>query len=283
MADRLAERSARRDYEYDARKRLYLEYEPLRFHLLEAATSAREFIRNLAALDMTRGIMDDGSRPRGDYFRTACVYTLTMPAAYFKAIQQRLTLVDLAIDRAAHIQYVLGKEIIQIFARDGEIAENCNLKYTPYVYNWRELRINNPAQYRRQGFAPGRLDNFLLSVLTNNAGPVVVAFGEFEAMLSQRSATDFKSAIGAAADLFEEFTPQSRPVLWRILVCQYILYGLLISCIRNTTTSKNDLEALIDGIDTDVISIQNLDIEVLDVVKFMKNHLLSLINSQIEK
>jgi formylmethanofuran dehydrogenase subunit E-like metal-binding protein len=42
------ELDARRDYEYGALKRLYMEYEPLRFLLIEASESARKVIGQIA-------------------------------------------------------------------------------------------------------------------------------------------------------------------------------------------------------------------------------------------
>jgi hypothetical protein len=48
LADISAERNARRDYEYDARKRLYSEIEPLLFQLFEALEESHYRVRSLA-------------------------------------------------------------------------------------------------------------------------------------------------------------------------------------------------------------------------------------------
>ena len=48
FAETSAERNARRDYEYDAKKRLYQEIEPLLFQLFEALEEAHYRVRSLA-------------------------------------------------------------------------------------------------------------------------------------------------------------------------------------------------------------------------------------------
>jgi hypothetical protein len=48
LVERKSERDARRDYEYEARKRLYQEYEPLFFQFTESAEVALGHIQSLA-------------------------------------------------------------------------------------------------------------------------------------------------------------------------------------------------------------------------------------------
>ena len=48
LAEKQAEKNARRDYLYEARKRLYQEYEPLLFQLVELSESALKRIYALA-------------------------------------------------------------------------------------------------------------------------------------------------------------------------------------------------------------------------------------------
>lgn len=44
LVEEQAEKNARRDYEYEARKRLYQQYEPLLFQLVELSESAKGFV-----------------------------------------------------------------------------------------------------------------------------------------------------------------------------------------------------------------------------------------------
>jgi hypothetical protein len=69
LKDRLAEekdeRAARRDYEYDARKRLYQECEPLLFQLALLSDSAVGRITNQADMSKHRNLLADGALPLG--------------------------------------------------------------------------------------------------------------------------------------------------------------------------------------------------------------------------
>jgi len=56
-----AERDARRDYEYEAKKRLYAECEPVLFEALELAENARRRIVSLARTAKQGDIKQDGS------------------------------------------------------------------------------------------------------------------------------------------------------------------------------------------------------------------------------
>lgn len=52
----------------------------------------------------------------------------------------------------------------------------------------------------------------------------LTSFGEFEPLLDGLDVDDVRSGMGAARDLFLEFDPATRPVLWRVLVIQVLLY-----------------------------------------------------------
>src|ERR1700745_3527460 len=71
--------AARRDYEYDALKRLYAEFEPVRFQLIEASENAIRFIESLAK--RAKSVEVDGSVPGGTYLRGATIYHLLLSAA----------------------------------------------------------------------------------------------------------------------------------------------------------------------------------------------------------
>lgn len=49
LAKQQAEQDAQRDYEYEARKRLYQECEPLLFQLIEASETALNHIKDIAS------------------------------------------------------------------------------------------------------------------------------------------------------------------------------------------------------------------------------------------
>ena len=243
LADRKGEADARRTYTCEALQRLYRQYEPIRFHLVEACESAQDMIAQLAELASVRTPNDVGTLPRGNYLRVARVYHLLLPAVYFKVMQSRLTLVDLEASRPTFLQYLLAKQACSILTRDREIAGFFGLTYTPYVTGWRELRAESPQRYRRQGFPLGRFENALNAFLTTqqDGQPRVLSFGDFEALLASTEHLDYNTPLGAAIDLFDEFEPDTRPVLWRTLLCQVVMYRLFIRAVRSNVEDTDEL------------------------------------------
>jgi hypothetical protein len=220
LTDQRSERDARRDYEYEARKRLYQQYEPLFFQLTESAELALEHIHSLAERAREGHLEEGGYLSKNSYYLKTTIYKLLVPVAIFKLIHSRLTLIDLQVDTKIHSQYFLAKLLYlsytqdQIFARLGK-----KLAYDPYSQGWADKRKTNPEVYWRECFPAGRLDNGLDSLITQvpNGASHVMSFGHFEDSFNKISENDVSSSLGVARDMFFLFHPQRRPVLWRIL------------------------------------------------------------------
>jgi hypothetical protein len=244
LAEQQAEKNARRDYEYEARKRLYHECEPLLFQLIEASETALSHIRGIAA----RVKAADGPLFSEQYYLKTTMYRLLLPCAVFKLITTRLTLVDLQVDRVMYAQYVLAKTVYFSYTDDFRLARLVKrLEYNPYVDDWRDKREQNPQVYRRQGFALGRLDNALdaLIIGEEKTGYRFVSFGQFEEQFDTLQEGDVKSSLGTAKDLFFAFHPSTRPVLWRILIAQALLYRGILEFSRRKEMSSSEVLAFI--------------------------------------
>jgi hypothetical protein len=226
LAEQQAERNARRDYEYKALQRLYEEYEPIRFQLIDALECAKYHLEELQQEIIWR----QGWK---SFVLLSTVYHLLSPAAVYRLACKSLTLVDLKVDSQIELQYLLAKKAYLVLTHDRQIAKFSDLEYAPYVEGWREKRVDNPQKYRRQGLPLGRLDNAvnaLLMPLTHSSEHErVISFGEFEQQFSTIQDGDVKSPLGAARDLFNEFNPEKHPVLWRILLTQYCLHKAILA------------------------------------------------------
>jgi len=91
-----SEEDARRDYEYDARKRLYQEFEPLLFLFIEYSGSALIRICNLAESARNGKLTpdsEDGWLGHVGYYAISTIYRLLLPMVIFKIMQQCLTLI----------------------------------------------------------------------------------------------------------------------------------------------------------------------------------------------
>ena len=71
----------------------------------------------------------------------------------------------------------------------------------------------------------GRLNTALDELLVTRPEGVetLTTFGEFEPLMASLNDDDMRSGPGAARDLFFEFNPVTRPVLWRVLIVQVLL------------------------------------------------------------
>jgi hypothetical protein len=72
----------------------------------------------------------------------------------------------------------------------------------------------------------------------------LVSFGQFEAEFNKLDPTDVSSNMGAARDLFTDFDPTTRPVLWRLLVSQVLLYGCYLDVALGGADAPGTTESL---------------------------------------
>ena len=242
LADQEAERDARRDYIYEAKKRLYKECEPLIFQLTETAENFLHRVYSLArsARKGSISINCEGWLSHKGYYLASTIYHLLSPLAIYRLIQKRLTLVDLSVDPRIKAQYLLAKQLYFAFTDDFEFARiNTKLAYDPNVSDWIIERDLHPAKCWRQGFPIGLLDIAVDSLLTseNDNKYRLKNFGEFEKDFYEELEVErVKNSLIAkgkkrtvlVADVFLGFHPLSRPVLWRVLVTQAQICKVLI-------------------------------------------------------
>lgn len=229
FSDLQSERNARRDYEYEARKRLYAEVEPILFQLVELSEGALHRIYSLARatrqgnLDESNSWLENSS---SNYYHHSTLYLLLAPMAAVKLLQRRINLVDFSVERNIIIQYALAKRLLITFTDDYDFAQlNPSLMYDPNSCG-DDLHHVMPCIYWRQGVVIGRLENCIESMIKDDISsrPArVKSFGEFEAEWADPN-SPLRGALDRIDYLINGFNPRSRPVLWRILVAQACLY-----------------------------------------------------------
>jgi hypothetical protein len=202
------------DYEYEARKRLYHECEPLVFELLEFAENAGDRIRGLARTARQGDLPDWLSS--NDYYIASTMYYLLAPVAVCKLMRRRLTVVNMTLDQNIATQYQLAKQIAWSFADDFNFAwglKVCELEYTPNDPAWETLRSKHEEQYWRQGLPYGRLDNAVESLIVpiheSVGGLRIMGFGEFKSEL-HKNGSKVDQAFTIVRDIFTEFHPAKK-------------------------------------------------------------------------
>lgn len=245
------------DYKYEAKKRLYVEYEPLIFQLHELSESSLRRITNLAttAREGTLESWLSNSNP-DNYYLTNTLYRLLAPFVIFKLMQRRLTLFDLNLSSNFYNHYVLVKILYQSFSKDYDHAKlEPKLDYDPYfvglndtsfstlTQEQRQIEMrkrlqNEPQEYRRQGMVIGLVD-----IVTENLIEYddhdniyrIISFGEFTKKLEDNEYQDIFKGI---FHLFLKFHPRKNPVLWRILVTQALIHSVLLNIdLQSTKTT----------------------------------------------
>ena len=226
LASTKAEEDARRAYEYEARQKVYEQYEPLFFQLVETCESAVARVRSLARVARHGEISPEGGwLSVVDYYLLSTIYNLMAPMAVFRMIKKRLTLFDLTLVPLIEIQYMLGKQLYYLYVEHHDLASDVlpKLQYTPNVDDWEQRRQQDPSRYWRQGLAVGRLDNAVMPLLREdqNGIPQLVSYGDFER--AYHDIPDVQQEFQVVVDLFTDFHPRTRPVLWRLLITQIYL------------------------------------------------------------
>lgn len=238
-----AERNARRDYEYEARKKLYENYEPLLFQLIEHSENAYYRVLSLARSVRLGNLKPDGgwlSQP--GYYMRSTIYKLLAPMALFKVIQNSLTFVDLSVDPRIAANYTLAKLLSLTFTCEFELSElDPVIAYLPYAEDANDRRNEDPQQFWRQGIPLGCLDNVLHDCMLTEGQPARLrTFGDFERKIDALTEDDQHHDITLFFEMFENFHPQNRPVLWRVLLTQAHLHRLLIKRVGSKSDAPYD-------------------------------------------
>lgn len=245
------ENKARISYNYEARKRLYTVCEPLLFQAMEGAEEARARISGLAKAASRDQLCADGSGwlSSHEYYFKSTVYGLLAPITTFNILQRRLTTIDLGLDTDVRAKYEMLKLIFFSFTNDWRLAEwgdeGTRLEYDrnkadPGEPDRERLLREQPERYAPQGLYRGMI-YVVAEALISSAGepggsesgaPVerCMTFGEFQREWDRVEAGEQCPLTPVSADLvdlFSGFHPLRKPVLWRLLIGQYLLYRAL--------------------------------------------------------
>jgi hypothetical protein len=224
LAGRGRERDAQRDYEYEARKRLYAEVQPMFFHLGEAASATFDCIRHLQGFRAFRMMQDVNAA-----LTVNNVYRLMAPLATVRLIQRRLTAVDLRLDAALRAQYRLARELLYTFSRGERVAA-----LAPAIeYTW--------TGEDRQHLVPAVLEVVAAGLTVEDAGGSArcMTYPEFEACF--RADQSLRDTTLPVRRWLAGASPTAKPVLWRLLVAQAYLVHALTDMIANGTAGPQSI------------------------------------------
>jgi hypothetical protein len=230
------------EYQFEARRRLYDQCEPLFFQLADASDYALRKCHDLAKphvwkeLEPRRENLDaQGHWMLCDSTELiATAHALFTPIVVFCLLRERMTQVDFSLDRGVWFRYLLARQLYETFQDDFVLAAiEPRLKYDPLTSDWRKKRLENPAIYWWQGISRGRLERAVhhLTVEGSTIGTRrVINFGEFEDFYRKVFRSDdliAQKTLGIACNPLYHFTLPTRPVFWRIFIAQIHLHCAL--------------------------------------------------------
>jgi hypothetical protein len=229
-----SERDAQRDYEYEARKRLYAELQPLMFQLVERCNRSFERIQAVASwaredkMDRFDKMWEDDPYPM-----ISTVWDLISPLVLVRLSQTKLTFVDLTTDSFVRSQYVLARALYDIWTRGNELAD-----VRPV------LEYDDTVGETRQHILPGHLDRLLDEMILGEAGgyQYSMSFGAFsEAVLKKDSR--LRDCSQRVIWVLTDFHPTHKQVLWRLLIANAHICQALIKT-STSDTAVHPLDAL---------------------------------------
>lgn len=233
LDEQASAKNARQSYEFDARKRLYTELEPLLFQLFDAAEGSLFRVKSLVRTQRN-GNLREGKNSwvnQDGYYLISTIYRIFLPLAIFRLIQRKTTFVDLSLDESIRARYMLLKQAYLTFTDDFLIAkETPNIKYDPKKDAYdieRYISGIGPRCHWPQALVIGNIDRLLdFMSKSEGEGKRPLTYGEFEDSVHQNGV--IIPSMSAPFYLFYKFDFFTRPILARILHAHACLMHLLI-------------------------------------------------------
>lgn len=193
VESQLGDIAAQRQYEYEARRRLYVAIGPLRFQLLLAC-------RDLVSRVQSLGVRGHYVLHLDGYYARSTIYRVLKPVALAMLIEEQMTLADFSVDKAA-IECLRFRRSVTSILSGGELAaDHPNVDWTgqkEHVFADSLAAVAQALIVRAAG-APARPLRFdELSGKVNDEG--WAAFAPFD-------------------QLFDQFQCDTRPILWLRMV-----------------------------------------------------------------
>jgi hypothetical protein len=162
------------------------------------------------------------------------IWDLMAPVVFFKLSQAKLTFVDLTVDPFVRRQYLLARGMYDTWT-NGNILAGVEPR----------IEYDDSQLVTRQHLLPGHLDQIIEAMTFRDAGgqQQLMPFGQF-----YESSLDTNSAISRSSQRIvyplTNFHPNSKQVLWRLLVVQAHICQALIRTSDASRITVHPLDAL---------------------------------------
>lgn len=168
----------------------------------------------------------------------------------------------LSFDLHAKFQYLVAKILYDTFLDGNKINESSESIYRLVYEPDKRNKDENFAKYSLQGFGPGDYEIMLDNLIEDKR---VISFSEFTERFGKEK--NKHKIMKPAVDIFRDFHPNRKPILWRILLAQLCLYRALekmrnagaleIDIYASSDEMLEDFNEMYDILDKDVEWIQD--------------------------
>lgn len=194
----LGEKSAEREYNLDARKRLYSAIGPLRFQLLVASRDAAARIMNFGSAPHTYDTNIKG------YYGRSTLYRILRPIAIAELIERQITYADFSVDPTG-IELLRFKKAVLTALTDGDsILDHPNADWT------------REAEHIFSGTF-STLANAL--IVEDNHTPSKIRPMHFHEFKDYTDDPQNLAKFAALSRIIDNFDVRRKPIFWIRLVC----------------------------------------------------------------
>lgn len=187
----LGDLAAKRQYEYEARRRLYVAIGPLRFQLLLACRDAAGRIESFA--------FHEGYQLNlKGYYGQSTLYRLLRPIAISDLLEEQVALADFSLDPEAVLALRFRRSATRIFSGDEVVGDHPDV-------NW---------STQEQHVYADTLSGCARVLIDRNDRKRILRFEEFCELLEMRGTAE----IAPFDMLLDKFSLGSKPILWLRLV-----------------------------------------------------------------
>jgi len=221
LIEERSERTARRDYVYEAQKHLYVEFQPVLFQMVERCNSSVDRIKGMAESSRNGRISRSSRLGAGwendAYHMISTTWDLLAPLALFRLGQLKLTGLDMSVDAPTGWQYLLARELYLSWNMGYELAAE-----EP------ALPFDDQERTTRQHVLSAHLEQLVDCLIRHDEHdePSCLRFGEFQSAFFNNQ--ELTEALPHITLPLTNFRPEGKPVLWRILLTQVHLHIAII-------------------------------------------------------
>lgn len=192
----LGEQAAMRQYNFDAKKRLYNTIGPLKFQLLLACNDLVGRIKKHPARNYTMSVKQ--------YYGLNTIYRILKPLAIAQLIEYQIAHADFAVDSTTTAQLCFKRSVFKALSGSTIICNH------PKV-NW-----HDQTEHLFDGTLSKFANLFILRDEDSTIKKRVIHFHEFEELFSKE---EFRNQFEPIVKIIEDFQIKKKPLFWCRLVC----------------------------------------------------------------